>query len=125
MATDAELVRLIETRDILGRDVAIQGPRWRHGAGIVFRRQPEAPLGRGRLSPIDRDEPAFSEADIEALLSLKTLQEVRDVSTESVLGMARVLGQALSRVAASQIEVTLERFLISDGVRVPSRHARG
>jgi adenylate cyclase len=116
MATDAELVRLIET-EILG-EMRYSGAEVAARAGIVFETAERLWVEVG-FPPIDRDEPAFSEADIEALLSLKTLQEVRDVSTESVLGMARVLGQALSRVAASQIEVTLERFLISDGVRVP------
>lgn len=57
--------------------------------------------------PIDPDERHFTDADVEVLKIVKELQDNGAVDDELVTSMTRVLGQALSRVAAAQAE-TLE-----------------
>lgn len=56
--------------------------------------------------PADRHGRHFTEADAEVLANLRQLRDSSVVSFDEVLGMTRVLGQALSRVAAAQVQLT-------------------
>lgn len=54
--------------------------------------------------PVDRDRPLFSEADLQALELLMAARRHELVSDELAVALARVLGQALARVAATEAQ---------------------
>lgn len=54
--------------------------------------------------PVDPGDAAFTEADAEALASVMALRQLGYDSTEVVIPMTRVLGQALARVATAQAQ---------------------
>ena len=56
--------------------------------------------------PVPSDEPLFTDADVEVLRDLKELQELRMVTFDTIFAMTRVLGQALSRVATAQVQLS-------------------
>lgn len=62
------------------------------------------------FSPIARDEPRFTDADVEVLRSLRELRESQLIAFDDIAGMTRVLGQALSRVVTAQVQLTASRI---------------
>lgn len=61
--------------------------------------------------PVAEDAAIFTEADVEILAMIGVLRDSELASPEVVLPMTRVLGQALSRVAAAQVEVMYQRLV--------------
>jgi adenylate cyclase len=62
------------------------------------------------LPEVDDEEAAFHENDVEALRLLRTISET-GVPTEELLGVARVYGQSLSRVADAETRIFHEHFV--------------
>ncbi|MHB8680483.1 MAG: adenylate/guanylate cyclase domain-containing protein [Acidimicrobiales bacterium] len=74
--------------------------------------------------PMDRNARRFTEADAEVVRNLRELQQSRLIPFETIVSMTRVLGQALSRVASAQVQVTLGANALSlplgaDGALTP------
>lgn len=65
------------------------------------------------FAPVDRDQPLFTQADLDALELLMAARRHELVSDELAVALARVLGQALARVAATEAQtlVPLVRLL--------------
>ena len=56
--------------------------------------------------PTDRHVRSFTDDDVEILRNLRFLQESGLVDIDDIIGMTRVLGQALARVATAQAQLT-------------------
>ena len=54
--------------------------------------------------PVNESERFFTEADVEVLATLRELQATGLASPEVTIGMTRVLGQAMARVAMAQAQ---------------------
>ncbi|HVL82270.1 MAG TPA: adenylate/guanylate cyclase domain-containing protein [Actinomycetota bacterium] len=61
------------------------------------------------FSDVSDDEPAFTEVDVEMLSRARRLIEEGFADAEMALQMTRVMAHAVSRIAASQVEVVRER----------------
>lgn len=67
-----------------------------------------------------REARRFTNADAEVLVNLRHLRASGLVATEDIAAMARVLGQALARVAAAQAQLTLSMAGMAPGTEAAS-----
>ena len=107
MADEKDLLGALEhqilgDRHYTGEDVA-------RLAGVPFEVAEQLWVELG-FPPAERTDPVFFDADVEALLSVSTLADTRGIDPQAIMGMARVLGQALSRVAAAQVNFSIDRL---------------
>ena len=102
-AAHAELLAALEEQ-ILG-PVHYTGEEVAERSGIALEEAEQLWVELG-FPPADRRRQQFTEADIEVLTTLRLLRDSSLVPFDEIAGMTRVLGQALSRVATAQVQLT-------------------
>lgn len=116
--TEHELVRALEER-LLGRaDYTTEELLAQSGMDFEEAERLWTELG---FPPVADDVRHFTAADVDILHKLHQLEESGVVSRSVIIGMTRVLGQALARVANAQAQIVAEFMAGSGGdVSAPS-----
>lgn len=111
MADENDLIGALEHQILGGRHYTGEDVARLAGVPFALAEQLWVELG---FPPAERTDPAFFDADVEALRSVSTLAQERGIDPQAIMGMARVLGQALSRVAAAQVNFSIDRLQLLD-----------